>query len=124
MGINYEKRRKNQLIKQMKTSGKIFAAGMAFLFLFSQSSCSTQSRIKHYSGDGEIQKVDEHSVFIKDGYTIQFKAVKLDHSYLLTYHLNKIPKIDSEVYISYAIQGPEKWMWAEYDEYERHFREP
>ena len=108
----------------MKTSEKIFATGMAFLFLFlfSQLSCSTQSRIKHYSGDGEIQKVDEHSVFIKDGYTIQFKAVKLDHSYHLTHHLNKIPKIDSEVYISYAIQEPEKWMWAEYNEWHAHHR--
>jgi hypothetical protein len=43
----------------MKTLRNFFVTGIVFVLLF-QSSCSTKSKIAHYSGDGEIKAMPDY----------------------------------------------------------------
>ena len=88
----------------MKAMRIFFVIGVG-LVLLSQTSCSTQWRIKHYSGDGNIKTIPT-PFFVHDGYTVQFKPVKLDHSTRLTYHFKGLPKIAWRVDVFFEIDDP------------------
>ncbi|HVU08611.1 MAG TPA: hypothetical protein VHG89_08735 [Verrucomicrobiae bacterium] len=84
--------------------------GIVFLFLLFQSSCSTQSYLNHYSGDGE-PKIIPNPFFVSDGYTVQFKPVSLNKPVKMTYHFKGLPKVAWQVEVYFVIEGSQDWRW-------------
>jgi hypothetical protein len=102
-------RNKSSRAKQMGTLRKFFVIGAAILLLF-QSSCSTQSYLKRYSGDGET-KIIPTPFFVSDGYTVQFKPVSLDKPMNMTYHFKGLPKVAWPIEVYFVIEGSQDWRW-------------
>lgn len=70
------------------------------------SSCSTESRIKHYSGDGEIKARPNHGFWGGGGgYTLQFKPIKLDHPAHFNYHFAGLPGWKAELLFAIEDSG-------------------
>jgi hypothetical protein len=94
--------------------------GIGFLLVI-LASCSTQSRITHYQGDGEIKANPDYGLIGGGGgYTLKFKSIKLDHPAHFTYHFSGLPRWRAEVL--FAIAGPQKWEWRDcYDWYQKHY---
>ena len=98
---------KSNHAKQMKTLRNIFATGTAFLLLF-QSSCSTQSKIARYSGDGEIKAMPDYGFWQGGGgCTVKFKPIKLDQSSHFTYHFKGLPHWQFE--LLFAVEDSREW---------------
>ena len=100
-------RKKSSHANQMKTLRRFFVAGIALLLLL-QSSCSTQSHLKHYSGDGD-PKIISNPFFVSDGYTVQFKPVSLDRPTKMTYHFRGLPRVAWRVEVYFVIEGSQDW---------------
>ncbi len=98
-----------------------FLLGIGLPLVMLASSCSTQSRIKHYQGDGEIKANPDYGLIGGGGgYTLKFQAIKLDHPAHFTYHFSGLPRWKAE--ILFAIEGPQKWEWRNYYDWnQRHY---
>ena len=94
----------------MKNSRRCFVAVMGILFSLILSSCSTQSYLKHYTGDGET-KIIPTPFFVSDGYTVQFKPVSLDKPMNMIYHFKGLPKVAWRVEVYFVIEGSQQWKW-------------
>jgi len=91
----------------MKTLRSYFVTGITFLLLF-QSSCSTQSKIAHYSGDGEIKAMPDYGLIQGGGgCTVKFKPIKLDQPAHFTYHFKGLPHWRSSLY--FTIEDSREW---------------
>ena len=112
-----QRRKKSSHANQMKTLRIIFVTGIAFLLLF-QSSCSTQSHLKHYSGDGE-PKIIPTPFFVNDGYAIQFKPISLDKPAEMTYHFKGLPKVAWQVEVYFVVEGSQEWESKDYYEWQQ-----
>jgi hypothetical protein len=89
--------------------------GIGFLAAIGVS-CSTTSRIKHYSGDGEIKAKPDYGFWGGGGgYTLQFKPIKLDQPAHFTYRFAGLPQWKTEAF--FAIEDP-RW-WEDKAQYER-----
>lgn len=95
--------------------------GIGFLLVILAASCSTQSRITHYQGDGEIKANPDYGLIGGGGgYTLKFKSIKPDHPAHFTYHFSGLPRWRAEVL--FAIAGPQEWEWRDYyDWYQKHY---
>jgi hypothetical protein len=81
--------------------------GTAFLLLF-QSSCSTQSKIARYSGDGEIKAMPDYGLTQGGGgCTVKFKPIKLDSSAHFTYRFKGLPNWHFNLF--FAIEDKQAW---------------
>lgn len=71
-------------------------------------SCSTATRLKRYSGDGEIKAKPDYGFWGGGGgYTLQFKPIKLDQPVHLTYHFSGLPQWHAEAF--FAINDTRTW---------------
>lgn len=85
-----------------------FFAGL--LLLLAQSSCSTQSEISNYSGDGRIVALPYHGFWRGGGgYIVQFKPIQLDQPTNQVYHFTGLPKIAWRVNVFFAIKDSRSW---------------
>src|SRR6266849_3520883 len=85
-----------------------FSVGIGLLVAVLEPACSTQSRIKHYSGDGEIKaRPDYGLVGGGGGYLLRFKPIKLDHQAHFTYRFEGLPRSRAEVL--FAIEDSRTW---------------
>lgn len=81
-------------------------------------SCSTQSRISHYQGDGEIKANPDYGLIGGGGgYTLKFKPIKLDQPAHFVYHFSGLPRW--KVGIFFAIEGPQKWERRDFYDWSR-----
>jgi hypothetical protein len=85
-----------------------FSFGIIFVLAVLEVSCSTQSQIGHYSGDGQITaRPDYGLVGGGGGYLLQFKPIKLDQPAHFTYHLTGLPNWRTD--ILFAIEDSRTW---------------
>lgn len=71
-------------------------------------SCSTEARIKHFSGDGEIKAMPDYGlVGGGGGYVLKFKPMKLDHQAHFTYRFAGLPRWKAEAF--FAIEDSKWW---------------
>ncbi|HXR03255.1 MAG TPA: hypothetical protein VN836_00935 [Verrucomicrobiae bacterium] len=98
---------------------KYFAIGIGLVFLFLQTSCSTQRAIWSYSGDGEILAMPDGGFWQGGGgYEVRFPHLKLDHPVKVTYHFTGLPKTGWFVQVYFAIDGPQVWRWRNEGDYD------
>jgi hypothetical protein len=91
----------------MKNSRSYFVTGMGILFLLVQISCSTRSKIAHYSGDGEIKAMPGGVVLGGGGCIVKFKPIKLDQPAHFTYQLKGLPAWEFGLF--FTIEDPRIW---------------
>jgi hypothetical protein len=73
------------------------------------ASCSTESRLSHYLGDGEIKAQPDYGLIGGGGgYTLKFAPIKLNRKSHYIYHLKKLPALKTDVY--FAIEDPHTWV--------------
>ena len=103
----------------MKNQCLYFFLGIGILLVAFGSSCSTESRIKHYSGDGEIKAGPDYGFWGGgSGYTLKFKRIKLDQSGHFAYRFSGLPRWITQVY--FAIEDSRTWKDKHlYDWYQR-----
>lgn len=92
----------------MKSPRNFFATGLAFLFLMFASSCSTESKVKHYSGDGEIKTRPGGVLLGGGGCVVKFKPVKLDQPSKSTYHFKGLPAWNFNLY--FVVEDSRFWV--------------
>jgi hypothetical protein len=91
----------------MKNQG-LTLLGIGLLLAVLGSSCSTESGIKHYSGDGEIKaRPDDGFWGGGGGYLLKFKPIKLDRPEHFTYHFAGLPRWKTEAL--FAIEDSRTW---------------
>jgi hypothetical protein len=102
-----QRQKKSSQHKRMKILRIFFVTGIAFLLLF-QSSCSTQSKIAHYSGDGEIKAMPGGGIIEGGGgCIIKFKPIKLNQPAHFIYHFKGLPHWQFE--LLFAIEDSREW---------------
>jgi hypothetical protein len=85
-----------------------FSFGIIFVLAVLEVSCSTQSQIGHYSGNGQITARPDHGlVGGGGGYLLQFTPIKLDQPAHFTYHFKGLPRWRTEVL--FAIEDSHTW---------------
>ncbi|HLX69025.1 MAG TPA: hypothetical protein VKV04_05285 [Verrucomicrobiae bacterium] len=92
----------------MKSCLRLFLLAYALIAAALLSSCSTESRIHHYQGDGEITANPDYGLTQGGGgYTLKFKPSKLDRSAHYTYHFKGLPRSRAEVL--FAVEDSRTW---------------
>lgn len=92
----------------MKNWRSWLLSGMVLIVAVSQSSCSTESRISHYKGDGEIKANPDYGLIGGGGgYTLKFKPIKLDQPAHFTYHFTGLPRWRAGVF--FKIEDSRWW---------------
>lgn len=102
----------------MRWKGQQFWPAAVLFAAFLLASCSTQSRIRHYRGDGTILANPSYGLTGGGGgYTLSFQSIKLDHLARSTFHFSGLPKSKAEVF--FVIESAQKWEQRNYHEWNR-----
>ena len=104
----------------MKNSRRYFVTGMGILLVLFQTSCSTKSKIAHYSGDGEIKAMPDNGLIQGGGgCTVKFKPIKLDSPTHLIYHFKGLPNWRFNLF--FTIEDAREWTdKRQYEFYQQH----
>ncbi|HEY4415347.1 MAG TPA: hypothetical protein VGO57_06610 [Verrucomicrobiae bacterium] len=87
----------------------IFKSTIILWLMAMGSSCSTESKLRHYSGDGEIKAQPDYGLIGGGGgYTLKFAPIPLDGKAHFIYHLKGLPAGKTDVY--FAIEDPHAWV--------------
>jgi len=71
-------------------------------------SCSTESQIKHYSGEGQIKARPDYGFPTGGGgYVVQFEPLKLDRATHVTYRFEGLPHWKAEIFL--AVEDSRRW---------------
>lgn len=71
---------------------------LGFLLLALGTSCSTNSSIQGYTGDGEFKEGTSYGVGTSRGYSVKFAPVKLDAPVNQVYHFSGLPRRSSDIF--------------------------
>ncbi len=75
--------------------------------MLTASSCSTESSLSNYRGDGEIEMNPNYGIENGGGYTLKFKQISLESSAYHIYRFKGLPHLKAQVL--FAIEDTRTW---------------